>query len=216
MTATAALISEEIEEQGPLRRCLVTGEARPKAELVRFVVGPDRRIVPDIAERLPGRGLWTLARRDIVAAAVKKRLFQRAARAQVTAEDDLADCVEALLARRCVDLIGLARRAGLAVAGFAKVEAALRGKGVAVLIAASDGSADGRGKLEALAPGVPRVEALRSAELGAAFARESAVHAALKRGPLAESFLVEAGRLGGFRAGERELSVEQGTAIGSR
>ena len=216
MTATAALISEEVEEQGPLRRCLVTGETRPKAELVRFVVGPDRRIVPDIAERLPGRGLWTLARRDIVAAAVKKRLFQRAARAQVMAEDDLADRVEALLARRCVELIGLARRAGLAVAGFAKVEAALRGKGVAVLIAASDGSADGRGKLEALAPGLPRAEALRSAELGAAFGRESAVHAALKRGPLAEFFLIEAGRLGGFRAGERDLSVEQGTAIGSR
>ena len=199
MTATAALASEANEEQGPLRRCLVTGESHPKAELLRFVVGPDRRIVPDVAERLPGRGLWTLARRDIVTAAVKKRLFQRAARAQVTVEDDLPDRVEALLARRAIDLLGLARRAGLAVAGFAKVEAALRGKSAAALLAASDGSADGRRKLEALAPALPRVEALSAAELGAGFGRESLVHAALKRGPLAESLLAEARRLAGFR-----------------
>jgi len=197
--ATAALAPEAKEEQGPHRRCLVTGESRPKAELLRFVVGPDRRIVPDVAERLPGRGLWTLARRDIVAAAVKKRLFQRAARAQVTVEDDLPERVEALLARRAIDLIGLARRAGLAVAGFAKAEAALRGKNAAVLLAASDGSADGRQKLEALAPGLPRVEVLSAAELGAGFGRESAVHAALKGGPLAEALLAEGRRLAGFR-----------------
>ena len=201
MTATAALIPEANEEQGPHRRCLVTGETHPKAELLRFVIGPDRAVVPDISERLPGRGLWTLAQRDIVAAAVKKRLFQRAARAQVTAEDDLPDRVEALLVRRLIDLIGLARRAGLAVAGFAKVEATLRGKGAAVLIAARDGSADGRGKLEALAPDLPRVEALTAAELGAGFARESAVHAALRCGPLAEAFLADARRLRGFRGG---------------
>jgi len=201
VTATAALASEAKEEQGPHRRCLVTGETRPRAELLRFVVGPEGRIVPDIAERLPGRGLWTLARRDIVAAAVKKRLFQRAARAHVTAESDLPDRVEALLARRLIELVGLARRAGLAVAGFAKVEAALRGKTAAVLVAASDGSADGRGKLEALAPELPRVEVLKAAELGAAFARESAVHAVLKRGPLAEALVTEAQRLAGFRSG---------------
>jgi len=202
----ATLASEAKEGQGPLRRCLVTGESRPKAELLRFVVGPNREIVPDVAERLPGRGLWTLARRDIVAAAVKKRLFQRAARAQVTVEDGLPDRVEALLLGRVLDLIGLARRAGLAVAGFAKVEAALRGRQAAVLLAASDGSADGRLKLEALAPGLPRVELLGTHELGAAFGRESAVHAALKRGPLAEAVLVEAQRLAGFRDGKNRIA----------
>ena len=211
MTAATALASEAKEEQGPLRRCLVTGESRPKAELLRFVLGPDGRIVPDIAERLPGRGLWTLARRDIVAAAVKKRLFQRAARAQAAVEDDLPDRVEALLARRAIDLIGLARRAGLAVAGFAKVEAALRGKNAAVLLAASEASADGRGKLEALGPALPRVEVLSAAELGAAFGRASAVHAALKRGPLAETLLAEARRLAGFRAaGNNRIAMKDG------
>jgi uncharacterized protein len=193
---------------------------RAKRELVRFVVGPDGRIHPDVAERLPGRGLWTLARRDIVARAVKKRLFHRAARATVGVDEDLDRRVEELLARRAIDLIGLARRAGLAVTGFAKVERALAAGRAAVLIAAADGSADGRGKLRARAPGLPLVEALTSVELGAAFGRESAVHAALKAGPLAEALLTDAGRLAGFRmpqaASGRDVTTQQGTSIGPR
>lgn len=218
-----ALASLEAEETGPLRRCLVTAEVRPKAELIRFVVGPGDRIVPDVAGRLPGRGLWMLARRDIVALAVKKRLFARAARAAVAVDADLDRRIEELLVRRAIDLIGLARRAGLAVSGFAKVTAALRANAVAVLIAATDGSADGRGKLRAKAPDLPLVEVLTSAELGAAFGRESAVHAAMKAGPLAQAFVVEAGRLGGFRAmaapasaHDRAEGTEQGTSIGPR
>ena len=218
---TDVVTSLEAEETGPLRRCLVTGEVRAKHDLIRFVVGPDGRIHPDVAERLPGRGLWTLARRDIVARAVKKRLFGRAARAAVGVDEDLDQRVEALLTRRAVDLIGLARRAGLAVCGFAKVEAALAAGKAAVLIAASDGSADGRGKLRARAPGLPLVEALTSAELGAAFGREGAVHAMLGAGPLAEAFLAVAGRLAGFRgalagASEDGVSLEQRTSIGPR
>lgn len=207
-----------MEDTGPCRRCLVTGEVRPKADLIRFVVGPDGRIHPDLAERLPGRGLWTLARRDIVARAVKKRLFGRAARAAVGVDEDLDRRVEEQLVRRAIDLIGLARRAGLAVCGFAKVEAALNAGGAAVLIAAADGSADGRGKLKARAPGLPVAEALTSAELGAAFGRESAVHAVLKAGPLAEAFLAVAGRLAGFRGASPGMSIplEQGTSIGAR
>lgn len=194
---------------------------RAKAELIRFVLGPDGRIHPDVAERLPGRGLWTLARRDIVARAVKKRLFGRAARATVGVDDDLDRRVEELLVRRAIDLLGLTRRAGLAVCGFAKVEAALNAGRVAVLIAAADGSADGRGKLKARAPGLPLVQALTAAELGTAFGRESAVHAVLKAGPLAESFLAVAGRLAGFRGAssstsEGGVSLQQGTSIGPR
>jgi predicted RNA-binding protein YlxR (DUF448 family) len=181
-------------------------------------VGPDGRIHPDVAERLPGRGLWTLARKDIVARAVKKRLFGRAARAAVAVDEDLDQRVEALLVRRAIDLIGLARRAGLAVCGFVKVEAALKaGKG-AVLIAAADGGTDGRSKLRARAPGLPVVEVLTSPELGSAFGRESVVHALLKAGPLAEGFVATAARLAGFRerVAERSMTMQQGTSIEPR
>lgn len=167
--------------------------------MLRFVVAPDGRLVPDMAGRLPGRGLWLTARRDIVAAAVTKRLFTRAARQPVIVEDDLADRVEALLMQRCRDHIGLARRAGQAVMGFAKVQAALTAGKAAVLLAASDGAADGRGKLAALAPALPVVDCLTGIELAAAFGREHAVHAALAPGRLAEALLTDAARLEGFR-----------------
>jgi predicted RNA-binding protein YlxR (DUF448 family) len=189
----------ELPADGPLRRCIATGDVRPKEELLRFVVAPDGGVVPVVAGRLPGRGLWLTARRDIVTAAASKRLFARAARRPVVVEDGLADRVEALLAQRCRDHIGLARRAGQAVMGFTKVHAALAAGKVAVLAAAADGAADGRGKLRALAPGLPLVDRLTSAELAAAFGREHVVHAALAPGRLARAFLVDAGRLAGFR-----------------
>jgi predicted RNA-binding protein YlxR (DUF448 family) len=188
------------DETGTTRRCLVTGEARPKAGLIRFVVSPEGAIVPDVAERLPGRGLWLTARRDIVAQAVTKRLFARAARASVAVDDGLVDWVERLLAERCCEALGLARRAGQALTGFVKVRALAAGKGAAVLVEAADGGADSRGKLEALAPGIPVVALLTCAELSAALGREHVVHAALTPGRLAASFLADAARLGGFRA----------------
>ena len=188
---------------GPERRCLVTGAVRPTAELLRFVVDPAGRIVPDIAHRLPGRGLWLTARRDIVAAAVGKRLFARAAKASVAVEADIEDRIETLLARRCAELLGLARRAGLVRAGFVKVKAALAKGEVAVLVAAMDGAPDGRAKLGAIASGTVLVACLRADELGAALGREHAVHVALKPGRLTDLFLAEAGRLAGFRAGAR-------------
>ena len=170
--------------------------------LLRFVVGPDGRLVPDVAGKLPGRGLWLTARRDIVATAIAKRHFARAARQAVAVDDDLADRIEALLAARCRDEVALARRAGQAVMGFAQVEAVL-GKGrAAVLIAASDGAADGRAKLRALATALPVVEQLTGAELGAAFGREHVVHAALAPGRLATALVANAARLAGFRTGD--------------
>lgn len=190
---------ETDDETGAERRCLVTGEVRPKALLVRFVVSPEGEVVPDIAERLPGRGLWLTARRDIVAAAVAKRLFGRAARRPVIVDDALADRVEALLVARCRDLIGLARRAGEAAMGFVKVERMLTAGVAGLLLGAADGARDGRGKLRAMAPDVPERAALTAAELGAAFGRDTVVHVALREGPLAAALIRELDRLDGFR-----------------
>lgn len=197
---------DDDDEQGATRRCFVTGEIRPKAELVRFVVSPEGAIVPDVAGRLPGRGLWLTARRDIVATAVAKRLFGRAARRPVVVDDALSDRVEALLAARCRDLIGLARRAGEAAMGFVKVERMLSAGVAGLLLGAADGARDGRGKLRALAPDVPEHAELTAAELGAAFGRDAAVHAALRDGKLAEVLSLELDRLAGFR-GDRDVNV---------
>jgi predicted RNA-binding protein YlxR (DUF448 family) len=190
------------EAEGPERRCIATGAVRPKAELIRFVVGPDGEVVPDLAERLPGRGLWVSAEREALRRAQAKGLFAKAARQSVRTPDDLVDRVEALLHRSCIDLIGMARRAGQAVAGYEKVHAWLAEGRAAVLLAASDGAADGRAKLAALAAAVrpvPLVEIFSADTLGMAFARDRMVHAAIARGGLAERLVAQAARLNGIR-----------------
>jgi predicted RNA-binding protein YlxR (DUF448 family) len=183
-----------------LKRCIVSNVKMPTDKMVRFVVGPDEEIVADIEARLPGRGFWLSARRDVIHTAYAKRFFAKAARAKVKVPADLAARVERLLVRRCQDLIGLARRAGQAVAGFAKVEAWLKsGKPAGVLLAAVDGAEDGRKKVRAWAEGLPVVVALDADELGMAFSRDRAVHVIVAPGRLAKNLLATARRLEGLR-----------------
>jgi hypothetical protein len=215
MLAAEAPETPHDDRDTPSRRCIVTGEVRPKPELIRFVVGPGATIVPDISGRLPGRGLWTAARRDIVEQAVAKRLFARAARTQVVADTGLAEQVERLLTARCGEWLGLARRAGQAVAGFVKVRTLVASDGAAVLVEAADGGTDSRGKLQALAPRLPVVDCLSAAELSAALGREHVVHAAVMPGGLAASLLVDAARLGGFRPAKSVLK-SYGTGANDR
>ncbi len=190
-----------MDDEGPLRRCLVTGAVRPKKDLLRFVVGPGGEVVPDPECRLPGRGFWLSPGRDMVNTACAKGLFARAARKPVTVDADLGERVERILARRCLNIIGLARRAGQVAAGFDRVEAWLRTKPAGVLLAAADGAAGGRAKVRALATGVPVLDLFSGAELGGALGRQESVHVVLAPGRLADSLLLEAGRLTGFRRG---------------
>ena len=113
-------------QAAPIRRCIVTRTSLPTSRLVRFVVAPDRTIVPDVAEKLPGRGLWLRAERDIIDQACSVDLFAQATGGEVLQPSDLSDRLEKLLAARCFDLIGLARRAGQAVSGYEKVRGAVR------------------------------------------------------------------------------------------
>ena len=189
----------EAEEDGPLRRCLVTRERQGKEAMVRLAVAPDGLLVPDIEERLPGRGLWITARRDIVERAVTKRLLARAAGAEITVPPDLADRIAALLARRCLDLLGLARRAGQAVAGFEKVKAALERGEVAILLQAADGSPEQRAKLRPRSGAIPVVALFSGAELADTLGREVAVHVAVLQGGIADRLARDCARLAGFR-----------------
>ncbi len=196
----------------PQRRCIATGEVHDRARLVRFVIGPDGAVVPDIDERLPGRGLWLLPRRDIVERAAAKRVFARAARRQVSVPLDLADRLENLLARRCVNSLGLARRAGLAVAGFDRVCDAVRLGRAAVLLSAHDGATGGRRKLAGLGRDLPCVETLTASELGAAFGRDRIVHAAVGSGKLGRRLLADLDKLAGLRIAAPGVAARGGPA----
>ena len=182
----------------PERRCIVTGEVQPKAGLIRFVAGPDGQIVPDLAEKLPGRGIWVAADRAAIDKAAAKGLFARAARAHVKAPDGLADLVEAGLAKRVVELVSLARKSGDAVAGFEKVKGWLAEGRAKVLLQASDGSERGKGKLWTPTGG-RWFGCLTASELGLSFGRDHVIHGALAAGGLTDKVILEAGRLTGLR-----------------
>lgn len=165
--------------------------------MVRFVLAPDGAVVPDVDERLPGRGIWVTADRALLAQAVRKNLFAKAAGAPARAAADLPARVEAGLRRRCLDLLGLARRAGLLVAGYDQVEAALREGGVGLVLIAHD-AASQASKLCRLAGEVPVARSLGRAELGRPLGRDELVYAAVAAGRLAERLRRELARLDGL------------------
>ena len=190
------------EEAGARERlCIVTRAVLPEEKLVRFVVDPQGQVVPDVAAKLPGRGMWVLADRATLERAVAKGHFSHAAKAPVAVSYDISDRVEKLLVERMCGDLGLARRAGQLIAGFDNVAGALAGRRPpTVLIEASDGADDGRRKLLGAARGgVMVINCLTRAEMSLALGRENVVHAALTSGRLSVRLAADAGRLGGFR-----------------
>ncbi len=213
---TAPIKDDEVEDGRTdtmrERRCIVNGDLRPCDGMVRFVVGPGNEVFPDIEGKLPGRGLWVTAERMALTRAATGNVFAKAAKMPVKITDGLVDRVERLLvARLCGDL-GLARRAGLLVCGFDNVLKSLDDKAAPrVLVEASDGAADGRGKIAgaaaARALGVTTVNCLSSTELSLALGRENVIHAAVKPGPLADRLIRDGARLAGMRTATMDAAA---------
>lgn len=193
-------------EAGPQRTCIVTRELRDKAAMIRFVAAPDGRIVPDLKGDLPGRGYWVTADARVLAEGLKRQVFAKVSRGKARAGADLVEQVRALLERQLLEQLGLAKKSGHLVAGFEKVEAALRAGRVRLLIEASDGAADGRAKLARLAAagvragsGVEIWAPLPGEALAPAVGRLTAVHLAVKPGGMAERLGVTLRRYAGFQ-----------------
>lgn len=206
MTAMAVIAASDSPEfdyggtSSPLRRCIVRGIACERRRLIRFVVSPEGEIVPDVDERLPGRGLWVSADRVTLETACRRNAFARAARRSVRVPEDLVPRLEGLLLRRCRDAIGLALRAGKAAFGYHKVREWLIAGRKGVLIEAADGADADCRKLRTLAGDGPVVDALTGDELGATIGRDRVVHGLVTAGSLADRLVREATRLAGVRS----------------
>lgn len=207
------------ERSATVRMCAVSREVRPIDELIRFVVSPQGHIVPDLKRKLPGRGMWVTASREVVAEAVRRHHFTEAFKRELRIPQTFPADLEALLVRSVVEALGIAAKARQIVAGFGKVESALREGTVEVLIHASDGAADGIRKLDMLArqnegnrgakPEIPVVTALKSTELDLALTRSNVIHAALLAGPASKSFLSRSQMLVRYRMADADRTAEK-------
>jgi predicted RNA-binding protein YlxR (DUF448 family) len=199
-----------------VRRCAVTRVHRSRDDLIRFVLGPDGSVVPDLKEKLPGRGVWLTAAHDTVAEAVKRKVFGRALKAETKPAEGLADQIERLLADAALGALAMANKAGEVVFGHAKVEEALEKGRVLALIHASDAAEDGCRKLDGKARGVtaglgiPAVHAFSADELGLASGRSNVIHAALIQGGAARKFLAAASRVERYRKGYTAFADRHG------
>lgn len=194
---------EEKRAGGPVRQCAVTRERLAPDALIRFVRSPDGTVVPDVFGKLPGRGAWVTADRAIIADSVENHVFSRAFKTQSRPIDDILHEVERQLLQRCIGLLGMAKKSGVAVLGFDQVRAYIRKQEPGWLLEASDGAEDGRNKVHFLAKAIYEdvkvAGAMSSAELGVAFGREHVIHALLEQGSLSDAFSIAYRRLIGFR-----------------
>jgi predicted RNA-binding protein YlxR (DUF448 family) len=196
------------ERAGSERTCIVTRAKLPPEELLRFVLGPEGEVAPDLKRKLPGRGVWVQATARAVAEAVRRKAFARGFKAPAQAAEDMAERVDALLEKDALQSLAMANKAGLVVAGAFKVETEIARQAPRALVHARDGSPDGARKIaSALArrgEGVektPRVELFASCQLDLALGRANVIHAALRKGAASDAFLARCRRLAHYRAG---------------
>jgi uncharacterized protein len=194
--------------QQPCRLCAATRAVRPVAEMVRFVVGPDGEAVPDVKNKLPGRGIWVTATRMALEEAINRKVFARGFKREVRLPADLVLRTEIALERAALDALAIAGKAGAVVTGFARTDTALQRGEVAALLHAAEASADGKRKLNAAwrrrpSEGSPvTITFFTAAQLDLALHRPNVVHAALLAGPASETFLTRSQRLERFRTGD--------------
>ena len=210
------------DEKGPERTCIATRRAGAKEQLIRFVVGPDRSVVPDIRGKLPGRGAWVWADAATLAIAVKRKAFARAFKAEVIVPAELVASVDGLLASDALQSLAMANKAGLVTSGTTKVEAAIMGKSVICLVHATEASQDGIRKLAAAvrrrlgdqAGSISRVQIFASDQLDLALGRTHVIHALLAAGAVSDGFIARSKRLERFRGLEPPSAVSETSATG--
>jgi uncharacterized protein len=189
------------------RTCIVTRESGPAEGLIRFAAAPDGTVAPDLKRQLPGRGCWVTATRARVDEAVKKNLFRRGLKEDVTASPDLGALVDGLLVKSALGSLGLARKAGQIVTGSAKVDAAIRGKEAILVLHALDAAPDGVRKIDqarkAVAssggPDIPSLALFAASQMDLALGGANVIHAAALAGSAGENLKKRIAALARYR-----------------
>ncbi len=190
------------------RTCIVSRQRLEKEQLIRFVAGPDDLVYPDLKENLPGRGVWVEAKKTSVQAAIDKKLFAKGLKRQVKADENLASLVERLLAERALQALALAKKAGLLISGFAKVDHEIRANNVDLLLHANDAAEDGKRKLASATAFVkhmggdeiPVASCWSGEEMSAVLGLGNATHAAAMPGGASRNLIAAIRKLENYRS----------------
>ncbi len=204
--------SDEVDRRGHKpreRKCIATGETADPNALIRFALSPNGVVTPDIAAKLPGRGVWLTPEKTVLEKAIKTNAFVRGFKRAVNIPDNLADIVAELLSQNVINMIGMAKKSGQLLLGFDQVHKAASQTALAIRIEARNGSPDGRGKIRTLSKAVNRelgmplpivIGCFDSHVLGNACGRDNIVHAAIKPGKFASNLSDLTGKLSGFQS----------------
>ncbi len=201
MTTNESAPLEKAKEIKGFRTCAQTRQSLPQSELIRFVADDAGNVFPDVSARAPGRGVWVKADKEILENAIKSNAFARSLKSKAHPKPELIEQTIIALKTKVLGFLGMARRAGVLITGFDKVEDEIKKSAPAFLIEASDGSEDGRGKIIALSKkwkNVPIIGIFTNQDLGNAIGRDNIIHALMIKGQFAQNWANELKRLEGF------------------
>lgn len=169
------------------RKCIVTAKVLEKEQMLRFVVLPDGRVVPDFRKKLPGKGVYVVNAKSALRKAVEANLFAKALKMKAKVGEELIDQVEKLLSKQAIDSLSLARKAGVLICGMDKVIDALNKNKVALLVEASDAGEDGRKRMATYAKDLEIFNLFTSEELDKELAKDNTVYLACVKGNMAKA-----------------------------
>ncbi|SNB45659.1 DUF448 domain-containing protein [Geobacter sp. DSM 9736] len=178
-------------KQEPQRSCLGCRVVRDKKDLLRFVLSPDRELVPDLQGKLPGRGAYTCRDTKCLGTAVERRQFNRAFKGEVVCgtPGEVIGRIRALLEKRIASYLALAKKAGQVTSGGDMVTDTLRKQRAGVVVLACDISPDIGEKLANAArrSGAECYRLLDKEHLGDLLGKELRSVAAIDKGGIAQT-----------------------------
>jgi predicted RNA-binding protein YlxR (DUF448 family) len=162
-----------------LKSCFVTKTFYPREEMIRFVISPDKEVVFDVSEKLPGSGIWMYPLETNFDMAVQKKIFYKAARGTVKIPENLKEFVISSLKEKPLRLIGFSRKSGSLVFGCEGVKKAIESGLVKAAFEAEDSAENGRKKLYRPTDNFPIFDCFSREELGEITGQGEQVHLAV-------------------------------------
>jgi len=138
----------------PERSCVSCRKKGTKEELLRLVVGPSG-VVIDYSGRLPGRGAYLCPEKSCIEKGLKEAALSRAFKKRTTPPglNDFYGELEGKVQRKINSLLGMARKSGIAAAGFDAASGAMEHYPGGVIVTAEDIAPNTEGKFMETADG---------------------------------------------------------------